>query len=157
MLSSLRTVVSAVMSSLVIMGVALWFVLPRRTDLPDVMWLAVVAALGAGAAGLIRSVGFRAPAIAPGATSEESAEQARKAFQSGTFSRMAIAETPAIASIALAFVADEGGLVLYLLGAVISLGLLATYVVPSAATIARTQESLERDGGRVDLTTALGA
>jgi len=156
MLSSLRTMVGAVMGSLVIMGVALWFVFTDHADLPEVLWLGVVLLLGAGAAALIQSVGFRTPAIAPGATSEESARQARSAFQSGTITRMALAEMPAIASIAVAFVAPDGGFVLYLLGAAIALGLLATYVLPSDSTIARTQQSLEREGGRADLNTALG-
>ena len=155
MLSTLRTMVSAVMGSLVIIGVALWFVLTDHAELPEVLWLAIVVLLGAGAAGLIQSVGFRTPAIAPGETSEESARQARSAFQSGTISRMAMAEMPAIASIAVAFVAPEGGFVLYLLGAAISLGLLAAYVLPSDSTIARTQQSLEREGGRADLNAAL--
>lgn len=156
MLSSLRTMVGAVMGSLVIMGVALWFVFTDQAEMPEVLWLGIVLLLGAGAAGLIQSVGFRTPAIAPGATSEESARQARAAFQSGTFSRMALAEMPAIASIAVAFVAPEGGFVLYLLGAAIALGLLAAYVLPSDTTIARTQQSLEREGGRADLHAALG-
>ena len=156
MLSTLRTMVGAVMGSLVVIGLALWFALTDRTELPDLLWLGIVVLLGAGAAGLIQSVGFRAPAIAPGTPSEESARQALSAFQSGTISRMAMAEMPAIASIAVAFVAPEGGFVLYLLGAAIALGLLATYVLPSDTTIARTQESLEREGGRADLRTALG-
>src|SRR5688572_30619014 len=116
MLSSLRTMVSAIMRSLVILAFALWFVFTDHAELPGVLWLGIVLLLGAGAAGLIQSVGFRTAAIAPGATSEESARQARAAFQSGTISRMAIAEMPAIASIAVAFVAPEGGFVLYLLG-----------------------------------------
>jgi hypothetical protein len=156
MLSSLRTMVGAVMGSLVIMGVALWFVFTDHAEMPEVLWLGIVLLLGAGAAGLIQSVGFRTPAIAPGATSEESARQARSAFQSGTYSRMALAEMPAITSVAVAFVAPEGGFVLYLLGAAIALGLLAAYVLPSDTTIARTQQSLEREGGRADLHAALG-
>jgi len=156
MLSSLRTTVGAVMGSLVIMGVALWFVFTDHAEMPEVLWLGIVLLLGAGAAGLIQSVGFRTPAIAPGASSEESTRQARSAFQSGTISRMAMAEMPAIGSIAVAFVAPEGGFVLYLLGAAIALGLLATYALPSDTTIARTQQSLEREGGRADLNAALG-
>lgn len=156
MLSSLRTMVGAVMGSLVIMGVALWFVFTDHAEMPEVLWLGIVLLLGAAAAGLIQSVGFRTPAISPGATSEESARQARSAFQSGTFSRMALAEMPAIASVAVAFVAPEGGFVLFLLGAAIALGLLAAYVLPSDTTIARTQQSLEREGGRADLHAALG-
>jgi hypothetical protein len=156
MLSSLRTMVGAVMGSLVIIGVALWFAFTDHAEMPEVLWLGIVLLLGAGAAGLIRSVGFRTPAIAPGATSEDSARQARSAFQSGTIGRMAMAEMPAIASIAVAFVAPEGGFVLYLLGAAIALGLLATYAMPSDTTIARTRQSLEREGGRADLDAALG-
>lgn len=156
MLSSLRTMVGAVMGSLVVMGIALWFVLTDHTGIPEVQWLGVVLLVGAGAAGLIRSVGFRPPAIAPGTTSEESARQARTAFQSGTISRMAIAEVPVFVSIAVAFVATEGGFVLYLLGAAISMALLVAYVVPSDNTVARTQQGLEREGGRADLNAALG-
>ncbi len=155
MLATLRTVVSSVMGGLVIVGLALWFVLTDHGETPDVLWLAVVLALGVGAAGLINAVGFRTPAIAPTATTEESAQQARAAFQAGTISRMAMAEMPAIAAIALAFVTDDGGYVLYLLGAVISLTLLAVYALPTDSTIARTQRSLEREGGRADLAAAL--
>ena len=156
MLSSIRTMVGAVMGFLVIMGVALWLVLTDRTAIPELQWLGIVLVVGAGAAGLIQSVGFRTRAIAPGATSEESARQARTAFQSGTISRMAIAEVPALVSIGLAFVAAEGGYVLYVLGAAISMALLAAYVVPSDTTIARTQQGLERAGGRADLAATLG-
>ena len=155
MLSSLRTMVSAVMGSLFFIGLALWFVFTDHAEMPELWWLGIVLLVGAGAAGLIQSVGFRTPAIAPGASAEEAARQARSAFQSGTMSRMAIAETPAIVSIAVAFVAQDGAFVLFLLGAAISLGLLAAYVVPSETTIARTQASLEREGGRADLSAAL--
>lgn len=155
MLASLRTVVSSVMGGLVIVGVALWFVLTDHGETPEPLWAVIVLVLGAAAAGLINMMGFRTPAVAPAATTEESAQQARAAFQAGTITRMAMAETPAIAAIALAFVTEEGGYVLYLLGAVISLTLLALYVLPTDSTIARTQRSLEREGGRADLGSAL--
>ena len=155
MLANLRTVVSSVMGGLVIVGLALWFVLTDHSETPDPLWPAILLALGGAAAGLINTVGFRTPAVAPSATTEESAQQARASFQAGTISRMAMAETPAIVAIALAFVTDDGGYVLYLLGAAISLTLLAVYVLPTDSTIARTQSSLEREGGRADLAAAL--
>jgi hypothetical protein len=156
MFPAMRAIVTSVMGGLVFVALALWFVFDDRAETPDLSWVGIVLALGAAAAGLINTVGFRAPAVSPAATTEESAQQARAAFQTGTISRMAMAEMPAIAAIALAFVARDGGYVLYLLGAVISLTLLAVYALPSDGAVARTQRSLEREGGRADVASALG-
>ena len=156
MLPVMRTVVTSVMGGLVLVAFALWFVFDDRADMPDLLWLGIVLALGAAAAGLINRVGFHTPAVSPAATTDESAQQSRASFQAGTITRMAMAEMPAIAAIALAFVAQDGGYVLYLLGAVISLSLLAVYALPTDGTIARTQRSLEREGGSADLASALG-
>ncbi len=100
MFAPLRTLVGAVMSSLVLVGLVLWFVLTARSETPDSLWLGIVLLLGAGATGLILTVGFRAPATPPDATPEQAVQHACTAFQSSAVRRMAMAEVPAIAALA---------------------------------------------------------
>lgn len=155
MILSLRVVVGAVMGFLVVMALALWFVLDDHGAMPDVLWLAILAAVAVAMAAALLTIGYRTPALAPGTRPDEAARVGRTSFQSGTMLRMSLAEAPAIVGLALAFVAGSGGYVLYLLGAVVSMVLLSLHAMPSDGTIARTERSLDREGGRSDLARVL--
>ncbi|MCD4535728.1 hypothetical protein LRP67_16680 [Nocardioides sp. cx-169] len=156
MLTSLRIVVGAMMAFLLLIALSLSFVLaPSGSSPPDqglldapAPW--VPAALLAGGVALhlvITAVGYRTPAIVPGTPPEVAGRAAAGALTSGTFLRAALAESLALLALALAFVLIEGGFVTYLCGAAVSLALSALHAFPREATIRRTEESLERQGG----------
>jgi hypothetical protein len=155
MISMLRLVVGAVMGFLVVMTLVLWFVLDDDGGLPDLVWLAVVAATAVAMTAAVTTLGYRTPALAPGTPGDQAARTARTAFQAGTMLRMSLAEAPAIVALALAFVVETGGFALYLFGAAVSLVLLAFHAMPSAGTVGRTEASLDREGGRSDLARVL--
>lgn len=165
MLTTLRTLTTALMGSLFFIAVAMYFVFAPGTDpqpgegLLDAppTWVPV-AQLAAGVVLhlLIGAIGYRAPAISPGTPPETAGRTSAAALSSGTILRAAMAESVAIGSLALAFLLTEGSYVTYLGGAVVSLVLFALHAFPSERTISRTETSLERDGGTSYLRHQLG-
>jgi len=156
MLLSLRTLVSALMGSLFFIALALYFVLAPGSDpqpgegLFDAppAWVPVAqVAAGVVIHLLITAVGYRTPAIVPGTPPETAGRTSAGAMSTGTILRGALSESVAIVSIALAFLVSEGSYLTYLGGALVSLVLFALHAFPSERTIARTEASLERDGG----------
>lgn len=147
MIQQLRIMVLAVVTGVVAMGVVLHVVLAPDTD---AYAFPSAAALGfLGVAALVANttmvlVGYRTTAVAP-ATQRTNHTGA---FQSTTILRLAFAETSAIVGALLAFVVPAGGMVLYLLGAAVTLAAMALHVYPSDATIDRVRRSLEREGGK---------
>jgi hypothetical protein len=77
------------------------------------------------------------------------------AFRSTLMLRLALAESVAIIGLALAFVAGRTVL-LYDLGAAISVLLLAVHVWPSLRTVDKILARLEADGARTGLREVLG-
>lgn len=69
--------------------------------------------------------------------------------------RFALAESVAIVSIALTFAVTLTSVLIYLLGAAISLTLMAVHVWPSDRIIERVEQNLDREGGRSLLATAM--
>jgi hypothetical protein len=157
-LTSLRITVTAIVGAPVFMLLAVYFVLGDTLEDPvPTTWLLVVVVVAAASAVLTALVGYRTRAIAPGTDAEEARKVSREAFSSGTFLRVALTEAVAIISLALAFVAPEGGIFVFMLGAVLAIGLIALHAWPSDRVIARVQQSLERDGGTSHLREAIGA
>ncbi|WP_067435021.1 hypothetical protein [Nocardioides jensenii] len=155
-IASLRILTGALVASPIWIGVAIWFVLTDDPfGSPETWALAVVVAVGVAATGLILGVGFRAPAPSVSTGPDEAAAGALEAFRAGTMLRFALAETPILAGLALAFVTVEGGFLLYLIGAAIGLALMLTQVWPGDGVIARAQRVMERDGAQVPLREAL--
>ncbi|WP_134738252.1 hypothetical protein [Nocardioides sp. 503] len=156
MLISLRLTVGAMMTFLLFMALALYFVLAPGSDpqpgegLLDAPQLWVVGALVAAGVALhllITLVGYRTPAIAPGTPPDVAGRTSAGALSAGTMLRAALSESVALASVALAFLVSEGSYVTYLVGAAVSLALFVLHAFPTARTVDRTQASLERAGG----------
>ncbi|GAA4675266.1 hypothetical protein [Nocardioides nanhaiensis] len=148
-----RTVVGAVMGSLVVIGLTLWVTLPPDEALsaPD-----PVAAAGLVVAGLalhlvIEAVGYRAPALPPGQDTATTSRQAGERLMSGTVLRLALSETIAFVALALTFVLTPSTILTYAVGAVVSLALLARHAWPSARVVDRVATALEADGARSGL------
>ena len=157
MLISLRLVVGAMLSFLVVMALALSFVLgpvsddPRPGeglfDPPEPWALGVLAGLTLAVLVLITLVGYRTTAIAPGTPPQVAGRTSAGALTAGTFLRAALAESVALVALALAFVVTEGGYVLFLCGAAVTVVLGLVHAFPTERTIRRTEASLERAGG----------
>lgn len=156
MIHALRTVALALMSSLVILGIALFFVLGEESSdpfRPEGWALAVVVGAGVVANLVILTIGYQAPAVPTG---NPRGTGYAAAYQAATYLRFALAESTAVLAVALAFVVNQGGFGTYLVGGAISLASMATHVYPWSFPIERYRARLERDGGTSYLREDLG-
>lgn len=160
MLRTLKGLVLAVMSALVVIGIALALVIePSGSDeLFASPWapIAGVVVLGGVLFVVIDVIGYRAEPISPTASPEEAVTHATAALQNSTMLRLALADSVAIISVALAFLVTEDGLYVYLVGAVLSLALLGFHVFPWQRPLARVDAALEREGAASPLRAELG-
>lgn len=140
-----RAVAGALIASPVVVGLALFFVLPVGEAPPAWVPIALVAA-GVVAHLLIEAVGYRVPALAPSLDDDAATGLAMVAYQAGMILRFAVAESVAIASIVLAFVLSEGGLSVYAVGAGVSLVLMGIHVWPWARPVGKGADRLEARG-----------
>ncbi|HEY9566002.1 MAG TPA: hypothetical protein VIR30_19735 [Nocardioides sp.] len=154
--ASLRVLALAVLPMPVLLGLVLWFVLKSAdgsttAHLPSILLVAVVAVL---AFALILAIGYRSTPFRQGVPLRVAVERGARVFQSTAFMRMALSELPMLVGLALAFVAGEGGLLTYAVGAAATLLLLLLHFLPNATQVRKVQESLERQGARVPLLDA---
>lgn len=157
LLMALRILVGSLMSGLVFITIALWFVLESTEGTFDVtLGVLVPVVLGVLSHGASLALGYRAPAIAPGTPREQAEETSRTAFQAATILRFALSEVVAIVGIAAAFVLPSGGFTTYLVGALVSLGLIWWHCWPDERVFTTMQRVLERDGGTSYLREAYG-
>jgi membrane protein YdbS with pleckstrin-like domain len=155
---TLRLLCAALLGSQVILLLAVSATMGSSGfDSPPPWAVAVVVALGVVGAVVIPVIGYRVPAIAPGANHDESRVTVVGAVQSSTILRFALSEAVAIASIALAFVVDGGGTIVCLAGVAISTTLGVLHVWPGDRVLSRLKEALEREGGQSDLDAVLDA
>ena len=151
--STLRMLVGAVVGALFLMAVALMFVLGFGAPAP---WAVVVLlVLGVAMYVLLETVGYRVRPISPSLPAEEARDAAMNAFRSSLMVRLSLAESVAIIGIALAFVGGRTVLI-YDLGAAISVLLLAVHVWPSLRTVDKVVGRLEAEGARTGLRELLG-
>jgi hypothetical protein len=151
--STLRMLVGAVVGALFLMAVALMFVLGFGA--PAVWAVVVLLAVGAGMYVLLETVGYRVAPVSPSLAPEAARETAVNAFRSSLMVRLSLAESVAVVGIVLAFVGGHTVL-LYDLGAAISVLLLAVHVWPSLRTVDKVVGRLEADGARTGLREVLG-
>ena len=151
--STLRMLVGAVVGALFLMAVALMFVLGFGA--PAVWAVVVLLVLGVAMYFALETYGYRVKPISPSLPAEEAREAAMNAFRSSLMLRLSLAESVAIIGILLAFVGGHTVL-LYDLGAAISVLLLAVHVWPSVRTADKVVERLEADGARTGLREVLG-
>ena len=145
------------MSALVMIGLALFFVLGQEDmSSPPLVVVLVQLAAGVGIHLLLEAVGYRPQPLAPSVSDEDAEVLVRMRWQSAMLLRFALAETVAIASVAVAFVVEEGGFLTYVVGAAVSLALMALHVWPGARPVGRMADALERDGRRSGLREAFG-
>jgi hypothetical protein len=149
MIQQIRTLVGALMSSLVLLGLVLAFALPAedRFAAPPLWLVAAQVVAGGVVFALLESVGYRTAAIDPGVDRESAMTASGRAFQSGTIVRFALSEPIALASFAAVFVIDGGSVPGYATGAAISLALIGYHAWPWSRPIDKTIASLERAGG----------
>ena len=145
-IASFRVLVTSLISALVVFAIVLGLVL--GWGMPPLWALAVPLVLGALAQTLVSTVGFRVEPIAPGTAAEEATRLARARFQTSAILRFAVSESVAIISMVLAFAIRPQSVLVYLVGCIISIGLMGRYVWPTDRVLARTEAALDAAGGR---------
>ncbi|WP_141014992.1 hypothetical protein [Nocardioides sambongensis] len=155
MILTLRMLASSMIGAVVLICFALWFVVGTGDDpfaVPETWALAVVVAEGAAAYLLVTVVGYNAPAVPPGAARESWVAR----FQASMMVRLALGESTALIALALAFIVPDGGYLLLLVGAAMSLVTMGVHGYPWDYPVERYRARLERDGGTSYLREDLG-
>jgi hypothetical protein len=111
--------------------------------------------VGAGSLGLISVAGYRAPALEPGTPPEEGVRRGLGAFRTGQMLRFALAEMPVLVGMAAGFIVDQGGYLVFLVGAAVTLALAVLHVWPRDTQVTRLQQRLESAGARAPLLETL--
>lgn len=149
-----RILAAALMGGLVFIGVAMFFVLGTEQTPPLWVVLALLA-LGVVSHLVIETVGYRLRPLESDLGDDAAAREARTRWQAAMIQRFAISELAALGALVLAFVID-GGVWVYVLGALVSLALMAIHVWPGARSVARSAEALEANGRPSHLREAFG-
>jgi F0F1-type ATP synthase membrane subunit c/vacuolar-type H+-ATPase subunit K len=152
-MQTLRLLVGAVVGAIFLMAVAFSFVLGFAA--PALWTVLVLLLLGAVVYAVLDRTGYRVAAIYPQLPADQARAQAITAFQGSLIRRLVLAESVAIVAIVLAFVAGRSVLV-FDVGAAVSVLLLAVHVWPSIRTVDRVVAGLERDGAHTGLREMLG-
>ena len=142
-----------------LIAVVIYVVLSAQQDvlaLPPLWVFGAQAVAGVAVHTVVEAVGYRAPALDPSLDRDAALGRARASYQSLMITRFALCESIAIASLAGAFILEEGGWVGYVSGAAVSLVLMAGHVWPGPRPIDKVQASLHRNGSRVPLREAFG-
>lgn len=137
-----RTMMGALASAPLLLGVIVAVVLPVGD--PEPLLIGVVLVAGAAVAALVPQVGYRLTPLERGRSPEESARSARDRYQPAAMIRFALAEFPMLLGLVLAFV--DQSLVHGLVGVVLTLGLMGLHVWPSRRVVERSADALEADG-----------
>lgn len=104
--------------------------------------------------GLAELIGYRTPALAPGADADTALRQGMSAMQQSMILRFAITEAPAI--IAFVGATVTGSAWTCIVGAFWALPSMIWHVWPSRRIAAKVERSLDREGGRSRLTELFG-
>ncbi len=153
-IAQLRTLAMALISAVVMFGLVAFFVL-GPDGYPPVWVAAALGAIAVAAHVAVEAVGYRVPALSPGAQGEDAAAAGLAAYRSSMMLRFALCEAVAIIALVAAFVVEPQTAKTYLVGGTLSLALLLWHVWPSDRGIRRIEAQLDRDGGRSGLHSAL--
>lgn len=146
-----RTTTAALLFGLVAIGLATLLILP--TDYPPV-WVPVVLGVLAVLTHLaVQAVGYRVPAVSPGATPDAARAGVLPAFGSAFYLRFAMCEAVGIIGLLLAFVTRAWWA--YGVGGAFALLLIWWHCWPSDRLVGVLQSRYDRDGGRSELADVL--
>ena len=155
-ISQLRTLAYSFVAAPAVIVVAMWFVLAADGIGEPPLWsLGVVLAVALAGQQLIQARGYRAAAIPVGTPTAEAAQRAVLVFQTGLILRFALSEVAMVVAIAVAFLVEEGGFLVVVLGCALALVSMFWHVVPSDTHVNRITEALASEGARVPLREAL--
>ncbi|CAM4041938.1 hypothetical protein JAAN108728_08685 [Janibacter anophelis] len=152
-LQAQRVLAFAVISALPVFAVVLVLVLGLE-DYPSPVVAGVLFLLNLLAFGVAEMIGYRTPAIAPGAEPSRALDEGLVAMQQTMILRFAITEAPAILALAWAFV--EGTAWVYIVSGFWALMSMVWHVWPSRRIATKLERSLDREGGRSGLASAVG-
>lgn len=147
-----RVMIGTLMSAPVLLALIVSVVL--EVGDPDPVLIGIVLVAGATAAALIPQVGYRLPPLERGKSPEETTAEALRRYQPPAMVRFAVAEAPMLLGVVLAFL--DGSLVHCLVGAAITVVLMALHVWPSRRVVERSAEALEADGVESGLRSEFG-
>ncbi|GGR63066.1 F0F1-type ATP synthase membrane subunit c/vacuolar-type H+-ATPase subunit K [Nocardioides luteus] len=145
------------MSMLVVIGVVVALSIPEADlALPAPVILGGQVIAGIVVFVLCSTIGFRTAPIAPGTPQERAETEGIQKQQTSMFLRLVLSEIVALGSLALAFLVEEGQLMTYAVGGVISLLLMIFFAYPSARNIRRVEAGLDSAGARSRLSESFG-
>lgn len=145
------------MSIVVGLGVVVALSVPEADlTLPPILVIAGQVVAGIVMFLVISMIGFNTGPIALGTEPEQAKREALGKHQTSILLRLALSEAIALGSIAVAFILTEGQLLAYVIGAVISLALMAWFAYPSARNIRRVESALDASGVRSGLAETFG-
>lgn len=152
---SFRLFAVALASGILFMGVALFFILDAAAAPPaaGVITLLVLGLVDHLALGTLRA---RAEPLPVGSDVTATKAEALRRFRSSFMIRIVLAESPALIGIVLAFVLTPQAWLVYAVGAVVGLTLIAVHVWPSRRTIGPFVDVLESEGADSGLRELFG-
>lgn len=150
-----RILIGALMGALVVIGVALSLIAFGGVGaVPPLTWWAGCVALSLASIPALQ-IGYRLTPLTPGLSRKQASHQALAREQSATVLRFAIAEAPAIVAVAAAVIV-EGGFLIYVTCALISLAMMWMHVWPHEEPVDRMKAALEAEGQPSYLRELLG-
>lgn len=152
-IQTLKILVGSVVGALFLMAVALSFVLGFGA--PPLWAVVVLLALGVLAHLVMESRGYRAAPVPLSLDRDAARAAGMAAFRSTLVMRLAISESVAFIGLVLAFAAGKTVLI-YDVGAAVTVLLMALHVWPSLRTVDRVVANLEKDGADTGLRELLG-
>lgn len=157
MLTTMRIMSLAFMSSVVMLVIAVSFVFPDdRFAAPSALRIGAIVAATVGLHLLVSSVCYRAPALPHGLSPDAAARKSAATFFSGWFLRAALTEPIVLVTLATGFVWPDGAFLSIVIAALCALALMAVHLPPREAAIAKVEANLERDGAVSNLREGLG-
>ncbi|MGN0063955.1 MAG: hypothetical protein ACI379_06910 [Nocardioides sp.] len=152
-----RILALAVAAMLPVILLAMWFVLSG----PDAYvvrpaHLGGLLVAGVATSYLIDAVGYRVQPLRTGADAGEVQRSVRGQWTSQQVVRTALSEAVALVSLALAFVAGDGGFLIAVVGVLVSLVLFAVHAWPSRRAVDRIASGLEAAGTPSGLRESFG-
>ncbi|WP_293786094.1 hypothetical protein [uncultured Aeromicrobium sp.] len=147
--ATLRLLIVAMTTAPLFILVVVVFILGGFSDatLPPLWMIVGLLLLVAGAFGIARTLESQLTPIPLGTDREQAISQAFQAFQTNLFLRLAILEAPLFIGVVVSFVVDHGPWPAVIAG-VPTLIALAASLWPTPAAIRRTEQHLDRAGGR---------
>jgi F0F1-type ATP synthase membrane subunit c/vacuolar-type H+-ATPase subunit K len=143
-LRQLRLIIVSTIGVLTAILLVLPTIGPSLSARAETVWLAIPALLGLALVFLIPGIGNTVRPVPAGTSADDAQRIAAGVVRTVLFLRMAMAESVGLVALVLAFVAESG--LVYVVGYLFSVVLLALLVYPRERVIAPIRDTLESNG-----------